>query len=1173
MAKTPVASKKSTTSAPATSTRPTAIVAVATSAHAYPSLELLFRGLGPQPGAAFVVITRQDDSLSLATTVKSLATASGMKVQVAADGMVLAPGHIYFAPLGQLTTIQADSFRVEPAPEAPAERGSIDSFLVALAVEEHERAVGVVLAGLGSDGVAGVTALKEHGGLALAELDEDTAGQGFTDPSGLVDFNLPVDELPERIRAYIAHLAEADPIRLAKGAGPTEAQILKITTILRKRTGHDFHGYKRNTFLRRVQRRMQVVQIDDLDGYVRHLNSQVDEVHHLFQDLLIGVTQFFRDAPEFEKLRRDVIPKLFEGKGAHDQVRVWVLGCATGEEAYSLAILLREHMADLQGAPQVQIFATDLDGRALSMARTGRYPDTIAGQMSAERLARWFNKEGATYVVASELRDMCIFSQHNVIKDAPFSRTDLVSCRNLLIYLNTELQTRVIPLFHFALRPGGYLFLGAAENVTRHPRLFAPIDRRHRIFKRLDSATRVLPDFPLNVSGRRGDASPAAPLSRDVGAAIAKRAERVAERYAPAYVVIDSAYDILHFSGRTGRFLEPSAGQANLNLLTMVHRDLRLDVRAALHSASETLKPVRVDALRFGAGDDARQVDLVVEPVQATDTPTTFVVLFQDAGRPDSSAPETAGDSQSREGQVLQLEGELRLARERLQATIEELEATNEELTSSNEEYQSINEELQSANEELETSKEELQSVNEELQTVNGELAQRVSELAKANSDLKNLLESTQIATLFLDNDLRVQTFTPAVAEVFHLIETDLGRPLAHITSKLDYPELQGDLDRVLRSLSTVEREVVTVDGASRYLVRVLPYRSTDNFIAGLVITLLDISATAQAQAAAHSAGRRTEEILESIADAFYAIDEETRFTYVNAHALTIFHRRPEDILGRKLLEVFPDLLGTASYSAIMQALLDRQATHLETRSASGAWLAVSIYPSASGLSVYFRDISDRKQAEARQALLTSELQHRARNTLAVVRSVAGRTLETSASLDDFSAHFDGRLGALGRTQAMVGRLGEDDVDLEELVREELLAQAVDEEQQLSISGPPISLRRKPAEVLGMALHELSMNAVKYGALASSGGKVAVSWRVFIVGGAPTLSIEWSESGVPAIDSSPTHHGYGRDLIERVLPSELKAATTLEFRPGGVRCALNLPLPGNGSERVDALEV
>ncbi len=1153
---------------------PTAIVAVCTSAHSGGSLEALLRQLSGEARAAFVVVSKQDESPSLSSTIKLLERVSGLPTHLAADGMVLAAGHIYVAPAGQLTTVVEDRLRVEPAEGPPGERGSIDSFLVALAVQEKERAVGVILAGLGSDGVAGVTALKEHGGLTLSELDETYPGQGFSDPSGLVDFNLPVDDLPERISAYIAHLAEADPVRLHGGAGPTEAQIAKITTTLHNRTGHDFHGYKRNTFLRRIERRMQVVQIDQVEDYVTLLAASADEVHHLFQDLLIGVTQFFRDALEFEKLRRDVVPKLFEGKGPADQVRVWVLGCATGEEAYSLGILLREYAQGLSDPPQIQIFATDLDGRALSMARTGRYPETIAQHMSAQRLARWFNKEGTTYTVSQELRDLCIFSQHNVIKDAPFSRTDLVSCRNLLIYLNADVQTRVIPLFHFALRPGGYLFLGAAENVTRHPRLFAPIDRRHRIFVRLNSATRILPNFPLNTGGRRVASGAAmAPRSKELELAIGKRAERVAQRYTPAYVVIDHTYEILHFSGRTGAFLEPSAGQANLNLLNMVHRDLRLDVRAALQSASETLKPVVSQSLQLGVGEEARLVDVIVEPVEAADALITFVVLFRDAGRPeDNPVGDDGGASRFREGQVQQLEGELRQAKERLQATVEELEATNEELTSSNEEYQSINEELQSANEELETSKEELQSVNEELQTVNGELAQRVTELARANSDLKNLLESTQIATLFLDNDLRVKTFTPTVADIFHLIETDLGRPLAHITSKLNYPELQGDLDRVLRTLSTVEREVFAAEGDSRYLARLLPYRSTDNFIAGVVMTFLDISATARAQAAAMSAGRRTEEILESIADAFYALDADTRFTYANAHALSVWSKRPEDVLGRRLVEVFPGAASDSNFAPVITAMSDRQVTHVDASSVDGSWLSISIYPSSSGLSVYFRDISEKKQAEARQVLLSSELQHRARNTLAVVRSVAGRTLETSASLDDFSAHFEGRLGALGRTLSVVSRTTEDEVDLEDLVREELLAYAVDETRQLIIAGPPISLRRRSAEILGMALHELSMNAVKYGALAAAAGKVAVSWRVFIADGEPRLAVEWRETGVPAVDPMPSRRGFGRDLLERVLPSELQATTALEFCPGGVRCSMELPMPENGVERLETVD-
>jgi two-component system CheB/CheR fusion protein len=1141
--------------------QPLVVVGVAAAASTVASLGRLFEGFRGEGEAAYIVGLKQGSGAA-PEIAQRLAEQSGLAAALVEDGVHLQAGRVYVCPDGCLMTLEDGHIKAAPAEQPAGERGSIDSLLISLAETHAERAVGIVLAGLGSDGTAGVTALKEHGGLALAERDSEGPDSPLhlADPAGLVDFLLPVEEIPDRVLSYGRHLAATAEL----ADDEEEGRLTKIAAVLRNKTGHDFHGYKRNTFLRRVRRRMQVLQIDDLDAYIEALRGRSDEVEHLFQDLLIGVTEFFRDPTEFHLLEREVVPKLFEGKGAGDQVRVWVLGCATGEEAYSIGILLREHMAGMETVPHVQIFATDIDGRALSMARSGRYPESIASRVSPERLARWFAREGTTYSVVKELREMCIFSQHSVIKDAPFSRIDLISCRNLLIYLTSELQERVIPLFHFALKPSAYLFLGPSENVTRHPKLFSPLNRRHRIFRKLETAARLQPDFPLGSGERRAGQVPlamGAPFRPRIDAGLGRRAERVAERYAPAYVLVDAQAEVLHFSGRTGRFLEPATGAANLNLFNLVHRDLRTDLRAALHAAGEQQQPVKAEGLRIVSDGEARTMDLVVEPLpgESDASASGFVVLFRDRGPATNDA--AASELQpARDAHLQRIEAELRLTRERLQATIEELESTNEELKSSNEEYQSINEELQSANEELETSKEELQSMNEELQTVNAELAHRLADLSHSNSDLKNLLESTQIATVFLDNDLRIKSFTPSVADIFHLIEADLGRPITHIAGRIAYPELNDDVRKVLRSLTPVEREVSTADGDSRFLVRVLPYRSVDNYIAGTVITFLDVTATVRAEAEAAEAGARTREILESIGDAFYALDGEMRFTYVNRRALELWGRRTEDVIGRPVAEILAsdgELL-----AAQTQAVREGMAVEVETLSvAAERWIAASVYPSSSGgVSVYFRDVSERRRAAERQRLLMGELQHRAKNILAVIRSMANRTLETSANLEDFGAHFEGRLSALARTQAVLTRRVGGQIDLEEIVREELLSHAARDDEQVEIDGPPIQLRESAAEILTLALHELATNAVKYGALAVRTGRLSVKWRVMNTSDGRRLSLFWRESGVALVDPSPSRTGFGRDLIERGLPYDLGATTSLEFAPGGVICVIETPL-------------
>ncbi|MHC2256099.1 two-component system CheB/CheR fusion protein [Bradyrhizobium embrapense] len=824
------------------------IVGVGASAGAVESIGRFFSKLRLSPDQAIVLVLQYRAAIEDTQLHQALQRSEGAKLCEINDGQIVEGGAIHLCPPDMITTIHGGRFTVRRAEQQRGERAAIDSFLVSLAEDRAEQSIGVVLAGTGGDGTLGVATLKDHGGLAIAERSADGQSAPYDESNSaaaIADFVLPPEDIPEHIDVYARHLR-----RLEKKQGFDEvlaaaaSSLARIADILRNKTGNDFHGYKQNTVLRRVQRRMQVVQIDNISSYVDFLRNDKDEAQHLFNDLLIGVTEFFRDKKEFDILETQVIPKIFEGKGAGQQVRIWVLGCATGEEAYSIGILLREHMASLDAAPQVQIFATDIDGRALATARVGRYRTSIESDMIPERLARWFVREGDTYCVVKELREMCIFSQHNVTKDAPFSRLDLISCRNLLIYLNAELQNRVIPLFHFALLPDRFLFLGNSENVTRHLKLFAPVDRRARIFRRLETGTRLPPEFPITTAAGRAaiDAPPPRSIGTDVG--LERRAQRIAERYAPAYVITDGHFHILHFSGRTGRYIDPTAGAATLDLLHLVHRDLRLELRTALSRAAETNEAAQAEQVQLGVNGHRVLVDITVEPVQdGLAGQRNFVVLFKDGPVRSDERAESNPNALVRTEHVERLESELRATRERLQATIEELESTNEELKSSNEEYQSLNEELQSANEELETSREELQSVNEELTTVNGELAHRVQELTRATSDLKNFLESTQIATVFLDNELKVMNFTPAITQLLHLVETDVGRPIAHIKARIPIEELYDDVRRVLRTLASVERELTAPDTGTRYIVRILPYRSIDNFIAGVVITFIDVTA------------------------------------------------------------------------------------------------------------------------------------------------------------------------------------------------------------------------------------------------------------------------------------------------------------------------------------------
>lgn len=1153
------------------------VVGIGVCALSLGSLETLFRDLGKDLGAAYVVAVRQNDGVTIETVVQALCGASGMPVVVAGDGAELKPDHIYVGGPDDLIAVTDGHIKAKRARQPIGRRGTIDTMLISIAERSRDRSVAVILTGLGSDGTAGVTATKEFGGLSICESvngeAEASAAVGATTPAGIVDLLLPADQIASQVELYVRNLATDETI--GAPAQTTESvadQLVQIATILRGVTGNDFHGYKRNTFLRRVQRRMQVLQVADVDSYVRQLRQDRDEVHHLFQDLLIGVTQFFRDPQEFDVLATKLLPGLFEN-AVDDQLRVWVTGCATGEEAYSLAILLREYSATLDAPPDVQIFATDLDARALAIARAGRYSSAVADHVKPDRLNRWFVREGDTYCVSKELREMCIFSPHNLIKDAPFSRIDLLSCRNLLIYLDSDLQNRIIPIFHFSLRPGGLLFLGSSENVTRHQKLFAPVDRKNRIFRRLETATRVLPDFPLTPRvGRRVDPDPVPPPARpaNLSAAIGRRAQQIADRHAPAYVVIDDQHEVLHFSGRTGRYLEPTAGAATLNLLNLVHRDLRLDLRSALHKVQEEGRTVEISSVPLSDNGRSTLVNVVVEPIGEKGVVTAIMVLFQDAG-PLPEEGSKGKRSAAGEDHVQRLEGELRLTKDRLQATIEELESTNEELKSSNEEYQSINEELQSANEELETSKEELQSVNEELQTVNAELGHRVGELDRANSDLKNLLESTQIATIFLDNELRVRGFTPAATDIFHLVETDVGRPISHLASQVSYPDLTADVRQVIARLGSVEREIGSADGERNYIARVLPYRSVDNFIAGAVLTFMDVTSAVRAEAALKKSEEQFRRIVEAARDyAIFTLDEDMKVTDWLPGAEAVFGWSAAEMVGRHFRVTFTpeDQAAGEPEREIATADRDGAAPDIrwhQRRDESRVFIhgsTTALGPDEGGVRRYLKigqDVTDRKRGEEHERMLLAELQHRVRNTLSVVRSIARRTAHNSSSLEDMAAHLEGRIDAFARVQAMATRAPDGAIDLASLIEDELRAHAAREGEQFSIKGPDVTLKAKAAELVSLAVHELATNAVKYGALSGNGGKLAIAWS--LNGGGGPLVLSWRESGVSGPIEEPGHEGFGLELLRRVIPYELKADTTLDFRPRGLHFTLSMPMP------------
>lgn len=833
------------------------IVGVGASAGGVEALEGLFQGVPPRPGIAFIVVTHlSPDRESVLHEI--IARYTDLSVAVANHAAEVLPNCVYVLPADAIISITGGRLELRKSDTNRRERKPIDILFSSLAIDQGEYAASVVLSGGDGDGTLGTKAIKERGGLTFAQVADGHGPSHSSMPdsaisTGLVDFAIPVDEMGAKLAEFARLLAQAD-----EGAGSEaehSAARQEICAVLRNQIGHDFSGYKSKTFFRRVQRRMQVTQLGSQDAYVQRLKEDPKEVGALFRDLLINVTNFFRDTEAFERLRSIVIPKLFEGRGAEDAVRVWVPGCATGEEVYSIAILLREHMDTLTGQPRVQVFATDIDENALSVARAARYPEALLDGVSPERRARFFAQDGGSFVVAKDVRDLCIFSPHSVIRDPPFSRLDLISCRNLLIYFGSDVQDLVLPTFHYSLRAGGYLFLGLSESVGKFADLFAAVDKKHRIFRSREDVT-ISPRLPMTISGHPSiglkDKDRRQPTRTPTGALLRQALEtQVLERYAPAHVLVTRGGDIVHFSARTNSYLELAPGAPTRQLMTLARKGLRLDLRSAFREAVDTDASVTREAVAVTTDDGRLQlVDIRVEPLaERSGEDRLYVILFTDRG-PLLSVDEAQGRvPASAASETLHLERELRDTKERLQSLVEEYETALEELRSSNEELLSVNEEMQSSNEELEASKEELQSLNEELNTVNGELSGKIEALDRANSDLHNIFEATQIPTVFLDRDLVIRSFTPGVADLFKIRPVDRGRPLTDLNSRLSLPDLVDDIRGVFDGGQVIEREAYHEDAGKHFIVRVAPYQGSGQEIDGVVATFVDITRLAQAKA------------------------------------------------------------------------------------------------------------------------------------------------------------------------------------------------------------------------------------------------------------------------------------------------------------------------------------
>ena len=822
---------------------PALIVGIGASAGGFAAFKNFLAHTPADTGMAFVLVQHLDPQHK-SLLVELLGAQSPIPVVAAKDGVAVKPNCVFVIPPDATLTIKYGRLRlVTPAP-AREHRRPIDAFFTSLAEDCGERAVGIVLAGVGSDGTIGIRTIKELGGLTLAQAERDaTALLGMPSSAvatGLVDHVVAVEAMPAQLLDYHMHITAVAEKKDGDGhRKDLRGHLAEITSLLHTRSEHDFTGYKETTLLRRVQRRMQVLHIDSGLDYIERLKSDRGEVEALFQEFLIGVTQFFRDPDAFEELKTSALVPLLSGKEQNEPIRMWVAGCSTGEEVYSLAILLREVMQEHDNRAAM-IFGTDIDANAVAVARQARYHKETSG-ISPERLAKWFVKDGADYYPISDIRNMCVFSTHSVVKDPPFSRLDLISCRNVLIYLDKELQDRLLRSFHYALLPGGYLFLGSAESATRNSRLFTAREKKHRILQRRDAGA-ILPAFQSLPTLR----SPAPPARRHPGEdRIDKAVGRVMQQYAPAYFVIDGNHEISRFSGaETGAYLEPSEGAATLNLFSIVRKALRPVVRAAVNQALADGRSVVNDNLTISIDGKPRLLALIVEPISAEiggKAPGGCVVAFRDISPPgaiaSAEAPATTSDAH-----VQAVENELRATKAQLRAATDELEASIQDMRTTTDDFQAVNEELQSSNEELETSKEEMQSINEELQTINTELSNKNELLTRLNTDMQNLLGSTQIATVFLDEQLRVRHFTPTFTQLFPVLDSDRGRAITQIVTDLDYTTLRADVETVQRDGSIVERDLALKSGEHVFVMRIRPYRTIQKVVAGVVITFVDIT-------------------------------------------------------------------------------------------------------------------------------------------------------------------------------------------------------------------------------------------------------------------------------------------------------------------------------------------